>query len=121
MNPGGDYGKKELSPALRNRFTEIWCDGCPSPKDLGCIMQQNLHLQVNNYCGIKTGILAFLEWLKTTEIGRKIVVSIRDIMTWVSFINCCIDLNMDEACAFFHGAAVTFIDGLGSGGTANEK
>ncbi|KAF6779511.1 hypothetical protein AHF37_00876, partial [Paragonimus kellicotti] len=28
MNPGGDYGKKELSPALRNRFTEIWC---PTP------------------------------------------------------------------------------------------
>ncbi|CAJ0946589.1 unnamed protein product, partial [Mesorhabditis belari] len=28
MNPGGDYGKKELSKALRNRFTEIWsaCD-----------------------------------------------------------------------------------------------
>ena len=25
MNPGGDYGKKELSPALRNRMTEIWC------------------------------------------------------------------------------------------------
>lgn len=25
MNPGGDYGKKELSPAMRNRFTEIWC------------------------------------------------------------------------------------------------
>ena len=26
MNPGGDYGKKELSPALRNRMTEIWCE-----------------------------------------------------------------------------------------------
>ena len=24
MNPGGDFGKKELSAALRNRFTEIW-------------------------------------------------------------------------------------------------
>ncbi|EPR78644.1 Midasin, partial [Spraguea lophii 42_110] len=24
MNPGNDHGKKELSPALRNRFTEIW-------------------------------------------------------------------------------------------------
>lgn len=23
MNPGGDFGKKELSPALRNRFTEV--------------------------------------------------------------------------------------------------
>jgi midasin (ATPase involved in ribosome maturation) len=22
MNPGGDFGKRELSPALRNRFTE---------------------------------------------------------------------------------------------------
>jgi len=24
MNPSGDFGKRELSPALRNRFTEIW-------------------------------------------------------------------------------------------------
>ena len=24
MKPGGDYGGKELLPALRNRFTEIW-------------------------------------------------------------------------------------------------
>lgn len=24
MNPGGDYGKKELSPALRNRMVEVW-------------------------------------------------------------------------------------------------
>lgn len=31
MNPGGDYGKKELSPALRNRFTEIWV---PSVTDI---------------------------------------------------------------------------------------
>lgn len=26
MNPSRDYGKKELSPALRNRFTEIWVE-----------------------------------------------------------------------------------------------
>ena len=24
MNPSGDFGKRELSPALRNRFTEVW-------------------------------------------------------------------------------------------------
>ena len=24
MNPSGDFGKKELTPALKNRFTEIW-------------------------------------------------------------------------------------------------
>lgn len=28
MNPAGDFGKKELSAALRNRFNEIWC---PAP------------------------------------------------------------------------------------------
>lgn len=28
MNPAGDFGKKELSAALRNRFNEIWC---PTP------------------------------------------------------------------------------------------
>lgn len=26
MNPSGDYGKKELSPALRNRMSEIWVE-----------------------------------------------------------------------------------------------
>ena len=26
MNPGGDFGKRELSPALRNRFSEIWVE-----------------------------------------------------------------------------------------------
>ena len=26
MNPGNDYGKRELTPALRNRFTEIWAE-----------------------------------------------------------------------------------------------
>jgi midasin len=26
MNPGSDFGKKELSPALRNRMTEIWVE-----------------------------------------------------------------------------------------------
>ncbi len=34
MNPGGDYGKKELSPALRNRFTEVWVPPISSRADL---------------------------------------------------------------------------------------
>ncbi len=31
MNPGGDFGKKELSPALANRFTTGWV---PAMEDL---------------------------------------------------------------------------------------
>lgn len=33
MNPGGDFGKRELSPALRNRFTEIWVPSLSSDDD----------------------------------------------------------------------------------------
>lgn len=34
MNPSGDFGKKELSPALRNRMTEIWVESYFLQKDL---------------------------------------------------------------------------------------
>lgn len=34
MNPSGDFGKRELSPALRNRFTEIWCTSITSTASL---------------------------------------------------------------------------------------
>ncbi|CAK9810772.1 MDN1 [Anthophora quadrimaculata] len=117
MNPGGDYGKKELSPALRNRFTEIWCEGCVSLDDLKCIMVHNLHEEHKE--SVSTAIIEFLKWLQTTEIGRKLVVSVRDILTWVNFVNCCKNLEIGDA--FFHGAALSYIDGLGSGLTAAEN
>ena len=34
MNPGGDFGKRELSPALRNRFTEVWVPPITDVRDL---------------------------------------------------------------------------------------
>ena len=34
MNPGGDFGKKELSPAMRNRFTEIWVPSISEHEEL---------------------------------------------------------------------------------------
>lgn len=34
MNPSGDFGKKELSPALRNRMTEIWVESYFLQEDL---------------------------------------------------------------------------------------
>ena len=34
MNPSGDFGKKELSPALRNRMTEIWVESYFDQREL---------------------------------------------------------------------------------------
>lgn len=58
MNPGGDYGKKELSPALRNRFTEIWVPPVCELNELKCIaldkyvifLTQFTTLKLNNKC-----------------------------------------------------------------------
>lgn len=35
MNPGGDFGKKELSPALANRFSTVWVPAV----EVGCGLQ----------------------------------------------------------------------------------
>ncbi len=42
MNPGGDYGKKELSPALSNRFTSIWVPDIQDVGELRAILESRL-------------------------------------------------------------------------------
>ena len=44
MNPGGDFGKRELSPAIRSRVTEIWASAAPSREDTVLIVQEMLAL-----------------------------------------------------------------------------
>ena len=46
MNPSGDHGKRELSPALRNRFTEVWV---PSPLDAENFGDEELSTKAKNY------------------------------------------------------------------------
>ena len=38
MNPGGDYGKRELSPALANRFTTVWVPPIEDEAELAQIL-----------------------------------------------------------------------------------
>ena len=42
MNPGGDFGKRELSPALRNRLVEIWCPSIASRQDIIALIESYL-------------------------------------------------------------------------------
>ena len=44
MNPSGDFGKKELSPALRNRMTEIWVDSYFAQPELLNLFKNNPHV-----------------------------------------------------------------------------
>lgn len=126
MNPGGDYGKKELSPALRNRFTEIWCPkveiGRPSSGVLE-IIEHNVKEGIilngdESTSGFGKAMLQFLEHFVRTELGNKCVISIRDLLSWVTFINkVCESKCLDPGLAYIHGACLVLLDGLGSGRT----
>ncbi|KAI0373653.1 midasin [Pilatotrama ljubarskyi] len=114
MNPGGDYGKKELSPALRNRFTEIWVPPITDRRDLECIVETLWqHEVLSDYT---KPLLDFVEWL-CAAVGDRAFANLRDILAWVSFSNAAISRNIDSLSAnavFHHAAEMAFLDGLGS-------
>ncbi|CAG8555969.1 630_t:CDS:2, partial [Paraglomus occultum] len=111
MNPGGDYGKKELSPALRNRFTEIWVPSVVDYDDLLQIIDAKLKHSSTKRCG--KNILAFIEWYSHTLGKLHAVTSLRDILSWVSFINTTAE-KLGPAVSFVHGGCMVLLDGLGS-------
>ena len=110
MNPSGDFGKKELSPALRNRMTEIWVDTYFDQKELN---EYSEYLQNQSISELKSDIVMKhsdlfviinekLKQEKLSEILFKIVVyynfilvqdynltrkklSIRDVLNFIEF------------------------------------
>lgn len=114
MNPGGDFGKKELSPALRNRFTEIWVPPLSNIQDVLDIVVDKLKPQFKPFAHI---IVDFTYWFgKTCRSSTATAFSIRDILVWVSFVNNAAQL--EPSAALLHGAATVFIDTLGSNPSA---
>lgn len=109
MNPGGDYGKKELSPALRNRFTEIWVPAVEDHDDLVQIVKTRLT------SGVKQGelIVNFAEWFTRKNGYTGATISIRDILAWVQMVNATHSFLGPEL-SLFHGAMMVYIDGIGS-------
>ncbi|KAJ7673557.1 hypothetical protein B0H17DRAFT_1208374 [Mycena rosella] len=115
MNPGGDYGKKELSPALRNRFTEIWVPPVDDRNDLELIVDRMW--QFETLRSYTSKVLDFAEWL-SAKVGDRSLMSLRDILAWVVFSNSVHPSEAEEGISadeiFHHAAHMTFLDGLGS-------
>ncbi|WYZ40395.1 hypothetical protein EsH8_IV_000736 [Colletotrichum jinshuiense] len=114
MNPGGDFGKKELSPALRNRFTEIWVPAMSETDDMLDIVLSKLDPAFKSF-GIP--VVQFAHWFgQTFRSSSSTAFSIRDILIWVNFINLCGPTAPQFAAV--HGAATVFIDSLGANPSA---
>ncbi|KAL3462951.1 hypothetical protein BJX64DRAFT_287929 [Aspergillus heterothallicus] len=111
MNPGGDYGKRELSAALRNRMTEIWAPQLSEDEDILPILQVKLPPQSEHISG---AMLQFAKWFKRTFQGSSTnSLSLRDLLGWVDFVNKCQN-SSDLLFAVVQGAAMVFIDTLGA-------
>ncbi|KAF2634774.1 midasin [Massarina eburnea CBS 473.64] len=110
MNPGGDYGKKELSPALRNRFTEIWVPALSDVEDILQIVRSKLKPSAVHHA---SSIVSFAQWFNE-KYNTSVVasISIRDTLAWVTFINN--SPSEDPLFGIVHGAAMVFVDTLGA-------
>ncbi|KAF2481603.1 hypothetical protein BDY17DRAFT_282105 [Neohortaea acidophila] len=110
MNPGGDYGKKELSPALRNRFTEIWVPALDGAEDIEEIVNAKL---VDIAKGYGQSMVAFAQWFNNRyNTSASSSISIRDVLAWVRFVNKFANANL--AMSLVHGAAMVYLDTLGA-------
>ena len=106
MNPGGDYGKKELSPALRNRFTEIWVSSIGDDEDdIRAIVGASLDARFAD------PIASFWSfWLSEIDNGHTRSSSMRDVVAWIKFVGCATGLTWQQA--FLHGGCLIFVDRL---------
>ncbi|NXY90027.1 MDN1 protein, partial [Alcedo cyanopectus] len=130
MNPGGDFGKKELSQPLLSREIStpfsilVPCTG---------LSPVNLCLQLFFFSpgsDIAELMMDFVEWLANQEFGRQCILSVRDVLSWVNFMNVMVEdeksnaakeyshLYIPPVMAFIHAACLVYIDGIGSGTTS---
>ncbi|KAH7162450.1 hypothetical protein B0J13DRAFT_633451 [Dactylonectria estremocensis] len=114
MNPGGDFGKKELSPALRNRFTEIWVPPLSGTEDIYEIVRTKL---AGNFKKLVDIIVKFAAWFgETFRSMATTPFSVREILVWVQFIN---NFHSEDAVvSLVHGASTIFIDSIGANPSA---
>lgn len=140
MNPGGDFGKKELSAALRNRFTEIWVSPLNGLEDLRQIMKDRIQMKergnvrfaevsdeihqrmVECLLPFVDVILAFIDFYNqilnenTSSMQNRTEATCRDILSIIDFMKLAIcHLNMSPYVAFVESINMILLDGLGIG------
>ncbi|ODA80032.1 hypothetical protein RJ55_02990 [Drechmeria coniospora] len=114
MNPGGDFGKKELSPALRNRFTEIWVSPLSESEDIHEIVREKL---VDRSKHLVDSMVQFAVWFgKAFRPMATTPFSVREILAWVQFVNTF--ESADPLISLVHGASAIFVDSIGANPSA---
>ncbi|KAK4348719.1 hypothetical protein RND71_031474 [Anisodus tanguticus] len=106
MNPGGDFGKKELSPALRNRFTEIWVPPITELDELKSIALERLFVNAS-ISDVNFSVLVDL-MMKFWEVNVFPARFSASVLSSKERI-------LQPESAFLHGAFLVLLDGLSLG------
>ncbi|KAL4440107.1 hypothetical protein ABPG75_003108 [Micractinium tetrahymenae] len=114
MNPGGDYGKKELSPALSNRFTSIWVPAIEDVRELRAILESRLPGEEAKAL-IAPRLLDFWRFFRSEAAhAARQALSVRDLLAWAGFIAATAP-QLGLLPAYAHGAHLVLLDGIGLG------
>ena len=117
MNPGGDFGKRELSPALRNRFTEIWVE----PIDFSTKEAEDLVATQLPWPRLARPMLDCVSWFNQRVLHP---LSIREVLAWASFVRSTAPAAPAQSTQaglqravemYLHGGCMTLVDSLGLG------
>ncbi|ETB59795.1 hypothetical protein YYC_03183 [Plasmodium yoelii 17X] len=131
MNPCGDFGKKELSQTLKNRFTEIFVQTYTYDSDdfYYLILKQIKFTKKKNikHNFAKCLCNLFQEISQSRLLSSYVTLSIRDAIKWITFMNLYINrrkkqeknknilsLNkLKQLCieSFYHSGCLILIDG----------
>ncbi|KAK2951167.1 putative ribosome export associated1 [Blattamonas nauphoetae] len=120
MNPGGDFGKRELSPALRSRFTEIWAPVTTNNQETQAIVQKQIPPSIDPFVGnlISTFFFTFpsicvacCPQLSENSVRSRLAVTIRDLLASASFVTTTTP-QLGEISAFVHSLFLILLDGL---------
>lgn len=126
MNPGGDFGKKELSPALRNRFCEIWIGASSNEAEMAQICARRMPEEgpLRAYANRLAEFWTFYRAVAGRGAARSALLT-RDLVAWAQFMRAAAEGEGSAACgcsrrlspeeAYAHGAYLTLLDGLGLG------
>eukprot|EP00928_Gymnodinium_smaydae_P070251 TRINITY_DN54136_c0_g1_i1.p1 TRINITY_DN54136_c0_g1~~TRINITY_DN54136_c0_g1_i1.p1 ORF type:complete len:2263 (+),score=321.22 TRINITY_DN54136_c0_g1_i1:723-6791(+) len=111
MNPGGDFGKRELSPALRNRFTELWVESIDfAGEEAERLLASRLALPQ-----LARAMLRAVIWFNKRVLHP---LSIREVLGWSAFVGKTAPEGSHPSLAvemYVHGACMTLVDSLGLG------
>ncbi|TNJ30464.1 Midasin [Giardia muris] len=123
MNPAGDYGKKELSPAMRSRLTELWMPQIRDLAEVTDILQARLAgtrfeefaLATGlNHIELLTGIFRKLNEASAKGLlGNIFTISIRDLLILCEYVSMTNPSTKEELRdVILDAAALALLDGL---------